>query len=85
MVTREELEQVARDAAAEGARLVLKDLGVPSDELELIKFRADIHEVRGLLDAYRTAKRTVWMTVLKWGTTITLAAIGVSVVHDRFR
>lgn len=88
MYSREDVDEIAKKAAAEGARLVLRDLGVPSDEAGLLKFRADMHDALSLLEAFRVAKRTVWVTVVKWGTALVLAAIVAGMgwgLHDKIR
>lgn len=88
MYSRADLDQVAKDAGAEGARLVLRDLGIPTDEAGLIKFRQDMIEARTLLEAFRVAKHTIWVTVVKWGTAFVLAAVVAGIgwnFHDRFK
>lgn len=84
MYSREELDQVAREAA----RAVLRDLGVPSDEKELAQFRIDLHEGREFVAAFREAKRVVWRTVVKWATVLALAAMAAGVgvaIHDKIK
>ena len=75
MFSRDEVELIAREAAAEGARLVLRDLGIPSDEAGLMNFRRDMTEARDLLEAFRVAKHTIWVTAVKWATGLLLAAV----------
>ena len=78
-ISKDELEAIVQRATAAGAREVLKTLGVPQDDKELSAFRQDIHEVRGLLEAWRSAKRTVFKTVVIWATGIILGAIALGV------
>lgn len=88
MYSREDVEAIASKAAAEGARLVLKDLGVPSDEAGLRAFRRDMHEVRTILEAFRVARHTIWVTVVKWGTGFVLAAVVAGIgwgMHEKFK
>ena len=88
MYSREELEAVASKAAAEGARLVLRDLGVPSDDAGLLAFKRDLQEARDFVTALRSARHTVWVTMVKWGTTLVLAAIIAGMgwgLHDKIK
>lgn len=55
--------------------MVLRDLGIPTDEAGLQKFRQDMVEARSLLEAFRVARHTVWVTAVKWTTGLILAAI----------
>lgn len=88
MYSREDLDAVATKAAEEGARRVMRDLGIPTDEAGLHAFRRDMIEARGLIEAYRTARHTVWTTLVKWGTALFLgtlmAALGWG-LHDKIR
>lgn len=59
------------DASAErGARRALKELGLSDEEAP-----KDLAELRGLLDAFRDAKRTAWHTIIKALTTLFLGAL----------
>jgi hypothetical protein len=88
MYSRHDLDAVAIKAAEEGARRVMRDLGIPADEAGLHSFRNDMTEVRGLIEAYRTARHTIWVTAVKWGTALFLgvlmAAFGWG-LHDKIR
>lgn len=75
MFSREEMDLIAKEAGAEGARRVLRDLGIPSDEAGLVNFRRDMTEARDLLEAFRVAKHTIWVTAVKWATGLFLAAL----------
>jgi hypothetical protein len=60
----EEFEQLLEEAAGRGAKRAMADVGLDGEDAA-----ADIRELRGLLDAFNTAKQTDWQTVVKIVTT----------------
>lgn len=59
-------------AAEVGARKALADLGLHDDDAG-----KDVQELRGLLDAWRSAKKAAWDTTVKLVTTGILALLAV--------
>ena len=70
----EDLDELLTRAAERGAERALACLG-----LENGRAAADIRELRGLIDAWREARRTAWQTAVKVVTTGILAALLVGV------
>ncbi len=70
----EVLDELLTRAAERGAERALACLG-----LENGRAAADIRDLRGLIDAWRDARRTAWQTAVKVVTTGVLAALLVSV------
>lgn len=64
IMPRDEFEKLLEQAAERGARHALADVGLDGDDAA-----HDIRELRGLLDAFNTAKHTAWQTVIKIITT----------------
>jgi hypothetical protein len=64
VMPQDEFEQLLEQAAARGAKRALADVGLEGDDAAY-----DIRELRDLLDAFNTAKRTAWQTVIKIITT----------------
>jgi hypothetical protein len=60
----DDFEQLIEDAAERGAKRAMSDVGLDGEDAA-----ADIRELRGLLDAFNTAKQTAWQTVVKMITT----------------
>lgn len=58
------------DLLDRGAKRALADVGLDGDDAA-----HDIRELRGLLDAFNTAKHTAWQTVIKMLTTGFLLAL----------
>jgi len=69
-----DLDELLTRAAEQGAERCLAHLG-----LENGGAAADLRDLRGLLDAYRQARRTAWQTLIKVFTTGILAALIVGV------
>jgi 2-iminoacetate synthase ThiH len=67
VLTREELDVLVREAAREGARQALAEVGLHDDTAP-----HDIRELRNLIDSWRSAKKTIGSTILK---TLTTAAL----------
>ena len=67
-MTDQELEEMLDRAAKKGATEALHEIGL-HDENAI----HDIHELRGLLDSWRSTKRTVGNTIIKF---ITMAILG---------
>lgn len=63
-------EEAAQRGAKTGARAVLHELGLDDPAAA-----RDLRELRDLLRAWRDAKRVAWRTVVRWVTTVVLAAI----------
>ena len=66
----EEFEQLLEEAAGRGAKRAMADVGLNGEDAA-----ADIRELRGLLDAFNTAKQTAWQTLVKIVTTGFLLAL----------
>ncbi|MDP3651119.1 MAG: DUF6127 family protein [Rhodoferax sp.] len=66
MVTmpKDEFEELLERVAERGARAALADVGLDGEDAA-----NDIRELRGLLEAFNTAKHTAWQTVVKMITT----------------
>lgn len=60
----DDFEKLLEEAAERGARKALTDVGLDGEDAA-----HDIRELRGLLDAFTSAKRTAWQTVVKIVTT----------------
>ena len=73
-LTPEELEAMLDRAARRGAREALKSLGLQDDDAH-----KDLHEMRGLLEAYRDTKNSIWSTVVRISTVALLSFIAASV------
>ena len=70
----DDLDELLTRAAERGAERALACLG-----LENGRAAADIRDLRGLIDAWREARRTAWQTAVKVVTTGILAALLVGV------
>lgn len=63
-----QIEAMMERAAKKGAREALESIGLHDDHAV-----HDVTELRGLLDAWRSAKRTIWKTIMQ---AITMAMLG---------
>lgn len=70
VMPRDEFEELLARAAERGARRALADVGLDGPEAA-----NDIRELRGLLEAFNTAKHTAWQTVIRLVTTGFLLAL----------
>lgn len=70
----EDLDELLARAAERGAERALACLGLQNGHAA-----ADIRDLRGLIDAWRDARRTAWQTAVKVVTTGILAALLVGV------
>lgn len=59
-----EFEELLERVAERGARAALAEVGLDGEDAA-----NDIRELRGLLEAFNTAKHTAWKTVVKMVTT----------------
>ena len=66
----EQIEAMLERAAKKGAREALESIGLHDDGAV-----HDVTELRGLLDAWRSAKRTIWKTVMQAATMAMLGAL----------
>jgi len=67
---KDEFEELLERVAERGARAALSDVGLDGENAA-----NDIRELRGLLEAFNTAKHTAWQTVIKLITTSFLLAL----------
>jgi len=72
-MTDAELEAILDRAAKKGATEALHEIGL-HDENAI----HDIHELRGLLDSWRSTKRTVGSTITRFATMAILGALAAS-------
>ena len=70
-MTKEEMAKLVEQSAELGAQKALKNIGFSEDK-DLL---TDVSELRGLLDSWRSAKRTVGRTIVQALTTLFLAAL----------
>ena len=70
VMPRDEFEELLARAAERGARRALADVGLDGEDAA-----HDIRELRGLLEAFNTAKHTAWQTVIRLVTTGFLLAL----------
>jgi len=78
LLRKEDFEELLDRAAERGTKRALADVGLDGDDAA-----HDIRELRGLLDAFNTAKHTAWQTVIKMITTgFLLALVAVAVAYS---
>lgn len=73
-ITPEELEAMLDRAAKKGATEALRSLGLQDEDAA-----NDIRDMRGLLDAWRLTKKSIWSTTVKMGTVAMLTFIATAV------
>ena len=73
-ITREELNTLMREAAREGARTALSEVGLNDEEAG-----QDVRELRNLIESWRSSKKIIGSTVLKMITTGVLIFIAAAV------
>ena len=66
----EELEAMLDRAAKKGAAEALRSLGLQDENAA-----GDIRDMRGLLEAWRMTKKSIWSTTVKMGTVAVLSFI----------
>ena len=64
------MARLIEQSAELGARKALRDIGLSDDDA-----LSDVSELRGLLESWRSAKRTVGKTILQALTTLLLSAL----------
>ena len=69
-MTKEEMANLIEQSAELGAKKALRNIGLSDDDA-----LSDVSELRGLLDSWRSAKRTVGRTIVQALTTLFLAAL----------
>lgn len=74
IMTETELERIIHQAAHQGAKEALKEIGLSDEEAY-----DDVKELRGLLDSWRATKVTVGQTVARIITTALLTALAVGI------
>jgi hypothetical protein len=70
-ITSSQLEALLERAAEAGAKRALAGVGLHDEDAA-----GDVRELRGLLEAYRDVKRSVWNAVLRAIGTGVLAVVG---------
>ena len=66
----EVIEEMITRAAKKGAKEALESIGLQDESAS-----EDVREMRNLLDAWRSTKRTVWSQIVKAATMAVLGAI----------
>ncbi len=74
LMRKEDFHELLNNAAERGAQRALASLGLENGHAA-----ADIRDLRGLIDAWRDARKTAWQTTIKVLTTVVLAALLVGV------
>jgi hypothetical protein len=69
-LTSDELEAMLDRAARRGAKEALRSIGLLDDDAH-----KDITEMRGLLEAWRDTRKSIWTTVIRIVTTAVLVFI----------
>ena len=73
-LTEEQIEAMLDRAAKKGAAEALREIGLQDEDAA-----SDIKEMRGLLDAWRMTKSSVWATTVTLGTVAVLTFIATAV------
>jgi hypothetical protein len=73
----EAMRALLTEAAAEGARRALREIGLHDDAAA-----RDVRELRGLLEAWRDARRAAWQAVVKGLITAALIALAIGVASQ---
>src|ERR1700748_198813 len=66
-----DLFDMLQRASENGADLALERIGLGDD-----KAAADVHDLRTLIDGWRSTKKSVYDQIIKWAIGLVLAAIG---------
>ena len=74
MYNEEEMMSIIKLAAEAGARKALADIGLHDEQAG-----KDVEEIRSLLEAWRSAKKAAWDTVVRFLTGALLTALAVGV------
>ena len=74
IMTETELERIIHQAAQEGAKAALKEIGL-SDEHAY----DDVRELRSLLETWKTTKQTIGTTIARLVTTAILTALALGI------
>lgn len=69
-MTEEQLKKIVKEAYAEGAKQLRKNLGLDDEDAA-----EDIKDLRSILQAYRTAKNVAWQTIIKYMTVAVITAL----------
>ena len=73
-ITPEQLEEMLDRAAKKGASEALRELGLQDQDAA-----NDIRDRRGLLEAWRYTKKSIWATTVKMGTVAVLTFLATAV------
>jgi len=73
-ITPEQLEEMLDRAAKKGASEALRELGLQDQDAA-----NDIRDMRGLLEAWRYTKKSIWATTVKMGTVAILTFLATAV------
>ena len=73
-LTEEQIEAMLDRAAKKGSAEAFREIGLQDEDAA-----SDIKEMRGLLDAWRLTKRSVWATTVKMGTVAVLTFLATAV------
>ena len=73
-ITPEQLEEMLDRAAKKGASEALCELGLQDQDAA-----NDIRDMRGLLEAWRYTKKSIWATTVKMGTVAVLTFLATAV------
>ena len=70
----DQMERALANAARLGAKAALREIGLHDEDAA-----DDVRDLRNLLDAWRSAKSTVWQTIMKGVTMALIAAFATGV------
>lgn len=73
-ITPEQLEEMLDRAAKKGASEALRELGLQDQDAA-----NDIRDMRGLLEAWKYTKKSIWATTVKMGTVAVLTFLATAV------
>jgi hypothetical protein len=73
-ITPEQLEEMLDRAAKKGASEAMRELGLQDQDAA-----NDIRDMRGLLEAWRYTKKSIWATTVKMGTVAVLTFLATAV------